>query len=109
MMNMDVKTPNIIEDTDRLLGTRRTKMKKKSWRNHITKLGYTAYITAKLNTVQLNKEKNCFHQIKSNTSCGKNSKSEHEKRSENSCQKKFQKNRPKKKSKRVKVPKVWYH
>ena len=63
MVNMDVKTPNTIEDTDRLLGTR-TKMKKKSWRNHITKLGYTAYITAKLNTVQLNKEKTAS--IKSN-------------------------------------------
>lgn len=37
---------------------------KKSWRNHITKLGYTAYITAKLNTVQLNKEKTAS--IKSN-------------------------------------------
>ena len=44
----------------------KNKDEKKSWRNHITKLGYTAYITAKLNTVQLNKEKNCFHQIKSN-------------------------------------------
>ena len=69
----------------------KNKDEKKSWRNHITKLGYTAYITAKLNTVQLNKEKNCFHQIKSNTSCGKNSKSEHKKRSENSCQKKKKK------------------
>ena len=35
----------------------KNKDEKKSWRNHITKLGYTAYITAKLNTVQLNKEK----------------------------------------------------
>ena len=49
MMNMDVKMSGTIEDTDWLLGTR-IKMKK-SWRNHITKLGYTAYITAKLNTV----------------------------------------------------------